>query len=213
VFHNHVDIFLDESGDLGFTSPRSSRHLLIGALATAESQEFSRLTKKAHKKFKVKGKGAIEFKFNSSSDTIRHYFLEGVAQTECWVVWGAIEKKNANNSLRNRTDRLYNMLCGKVMVGMFRCTHAKTVHVIVHRRSSKRTNRDTFDHHVENILLSNHAGMFPPECKISHFDSRKSEGLQVHDFVVGAIFQKIERDDNSYFDVIKDKVESGQVYW
>ncbi len=211
--YDHVDIFLDESGDLGFSSPGSSKHLLVCALATPESQRYARLTKKAHRKFRVKGKGAIEFKFNNSSDGIRRYFLEGVAQSDCWIVWGAIEKKNANNSMKVKTDLLYNMVCGKVMMNMFQCTHTKNVHMIVDRRSSKRTSRDAFDHHVENILLTSHAGMFPPECRISHFDSRKSEGLQVHDFVVGAIFQKIERSNNTYFEIIKAKIERGQVYW
>jgi len=209
----HVDIFIDEAGDLGFESPRSSKYLIVGALATSEAQRLGRLTKKAHRKFKVSGKGAIEFKFNNSTDSTRRFFLEGVANVECWIVWGAIEKKNTRNSLKGKTDKLYNMLCGKVMVKVFQCTLADDIHLIVDRRSSKRTNRETFDHHVENILLSNHAGMFPPECRISHFDSRGNEGLQVHDFVVGAIFQKLERGNDSFLDVIKGKIQSGQVYW
>jgi hypothetical protein len=215
VQHGHVDIFLDESGDLGFESPRSSRYLVIATMATPRPQasRFARLTKKAHRQLKLRGKGAVEFKFNNSSEKLRQYFLKGVSDTDCWIVWGAVEKKNANNSLRNRTDRLYNNVCGRVMAEMFSCTHAKTIHVVVDRRSSKRTNRENFDHHVENILLSNHAGLFPPDLRISHFDSRNSEGLQVNDFVVGAIFQKIERGIDTYYELIKGRVVSGQVFW
>ncbi|HEX7391407.1 MAG TPA: DUF3800 domain-containing protein [Thermoplasmata archaeon] len=213
--HEHVDIFLDESGDLGFSNPRSSRHLLISTMATPrpQSSRFARLTKKAHRRLKQTGKGAVEFKFNSSSERLRNYFLKGVSETDCWIVWGAVEKVNAKGSLRASPDRLYNNVCGRVMAEMFSHTNAKAIHVVVDRRSGKRTSRESFDHHVENILLSNHSGPFPPEVRISHFDSRRSEGLQVNDFVVGAIFQKVERGNETYYNVIKDKIVGGRVFW
>lgn len=215
VRHEHVDIYIDEGGDLGFSNPRSSRHLLVSAMAAPalQSSRFSRLTKRAHRRLRQTGKSAVEFKFNSSSERLREYFLEGVAEIDCWIVWGAVEKINAKGSLRASPDRLYNNVCGRVMAEMFGRTNAKTIHVVVDRRSGKRTNRESFDHHIENIMLSNHAGPFPPEVQISHFDSRGSEGLQVNDFVVGAAFQKVERGNESYYDLIKGKVVSGRVFW
>ncbi len=213
--YDHVDILLDESGDLGFSNPRSSRHLLICAMATPrpESLRFSRLTKKAHRQLKQRGKGAVEFKFNSSSERIRNYFLESVSKTDSWIVWGAVKKINARGSLRKSPGMLYNHVCGKVMADMFARTSAKAIHVLVDRRVGKRTSRDSFDHHVENIMLSNHTGAFPPEIRISHLDSRGSEALQVNDFVVGAVFQMVERGNLAYYDMIRNKVVSGKVFW
>lgn len=208
-----IDIFLDECGDLGFNETRCSKYLIVGAMATSESELFSRLTKRAHRRFHVKGKGAIEFKFNNSSDYIRRYFLTGVGRTNSRIVWGAINKQQTPHRLRLDKNELYLRLCGMVLVDMARITPTKCMHITVDKRSNKRSDRDLFNEYVEALLLENHAGYFPPNLRITHLDSWKSEGLQVHDFVVGSIFQKIERECHSYYEMIEKQVESGRIYW
>lgn len=208
-----VHIFLDEAGDLGFQNPRSTKHLLIAAMATPCPQAFTRLTKRAHRRLRQRGKGSFEFKFNNSSDDLRWYFLDEVAKTDSWIVWGAVEKANAGQSYRLEADRLYNYVCGRVLADMFRATHARAIQLIVDRWSNKWSYRGSLNRHVEDILQTSHAGFFKPELRISHFDSRRSEGLQVNDFVVGAIFQMVERGIETYYEMISTKVLSGQVYW
>ena len=109
----HLDVFIDESGDLGFTDGKSSRYLVIGATVISESYELGRLTKKARQRLKVTGKTSVEFKFNNSSDELRAYFLNGLAKTDCWIVWGAIEKRNTREDLKKRKDKLYHYICGR----------------------------------------------------------------------------------------------------
>jgi hypothetical protein len=152
-----IDIFLDECGDLGFNETRCSKYLIVGAMATSESELFSRLTKRAHRRFHVKGKGAIEFKFNNSSDYIRRYFLTGVGKTNSRIVWGAINKQQTPHRLRLDKNELYLRLCGMVLVDMDRITPAKCMHIIVDKRSNKRSDRDLFNEYVEALLSENHA--------------------------------------------------------
>jgi hypothetical protein len=50
------------------------------------------------------------------------------------------------------------------------------------------------------------ADIFPPRITISRFDSQRSRGLQVADFVVGAIQRKYELGDGRYYDMIAPAV-------
>jgi len=211
--HQHVDIFLDEAGDLGFLEGKSSRFLIVCALATPSPHKYGRIIKTLNKRFKVKKKGAVEFKFNNSSGPVRFFVLDEVAKTDSWIVWGAIEKRNAKPDLRSRKDKLYNYVCGRAMSEMFRITPAKSIHLIVDKRAGRKTHRNDFDQYVEQQMNSSHAGYFPPQLLVSHFDSRTHGELQIADFCVGAVFQNVERNSRLYLDRIKNIVQYGRIYW
>jgi hypothetical protein len=209
--HRIVDVFIDESGDLGFQRELSSNFLVICATATVESYKFARITKKAHKKMKVKGKGAIEFKFNKSNESLRNHFLDKFNGTESWIAWGAINKFSTNEELRLDHERLYNTLCGKVIADLLKHIHAKKLRIIFDKKGTKSC-EETLNHYLTKIVESNHSGYFPPSLRISHLDSTKNEGLQVHDFVTGAIFQFVERGNDTYLKKIENKICSGKIY-
>lgn len=42
---------------------------------------------------------------------------------------------------------------------------------------------------------------------IKHMDSRQSKGLQLADLICGSLFQKFERDNNEYYDIIKERIK------
>lgn len=44
--------------------------------------------------------------------------------------------------------------------------------------------------------------------KISHFDSHNEEGLQAVDFISWSIFRKYEMNDNFYYSIIQNKIET-----
>lgn len=192
VLYQLVDVFLDEAGDLGFKEGKSSRYLVVCALATPSPHRYGRIVKSLNRRFRVKKKGAVEFKFNNSTEQIRLFVLDEVSRTDSWMVWGAIEKKNAEPELRSRKDKLYNYVCGRVLSEMFRATPTKSIHLIVDKRAGRSSHRNDFDRCVEQQLNSSHAGYFPPELLASHFDSRTHEELQIDDFCAGAVFQKVE---------------------
>jgi hypothetical protein len=116
-------------------------------------------------------------------------------------------------ALRNEKDRLYHYVCGIALAEVFRSTPSKEIHVILDKRQRKRTVKNDFNRHIESKADECHTGYFSPILKISHFDSTSCEGLQVHDFVVGAIFRNIERDDSRYYDLIKERIIAGKILW
>lgn len=72
-----------------------------------------------------------EIKFSNSSEEIRRYVLNEINKLDCWVVWGAITKKNAISQLRKNSAYLYNYLCGLVLCDMFERTHTKKINLIL----------------------------------------------------------------------------------
>jgi hypothetical protein len=207
-----VEVYLDESGDLGFTRG-SSRYLVIAATIATERVNFDRIVKKGNEKLKVKGKCRAEVKFNNSDDWIKHYYIDKYCETSCKVVWGAVLKNSTKADLKRKKDKLYNYLCGRVMAPVFESAHTKKFNVIIDKRAGGRAERNDFDGYLEGILDNHHQGPFPPSLRLSHFDSCNNAGLRVHDFVVGSIFRYLERKDAQYYEKLKPKVIWGEKLW
>ncbi len=210
--YGSVEVYIDESGDLGFSSG-SSKNFIIEAMIAPNKINFQRIVKKANEKLKIAGKCQAEVKFNNSNTNIRHFFIDRFCATECQVVWYAVQKTRVNADLRRKKDKLYNYMCGKVMGSVFSSVHTKNLNVIIDKRPGGRAERNDFDRYITGILDGQHLGMFPPELKLSHYDSCNNAGLRVNDFVAGSIFQHLERRDDQYYSKFENKVIIGRKLW
>lgn len=202
-------IILDESGDLGFSPLRSSRHFVVAATIVHEPNDFDRLAKSARNKL---GKQKIggELKFNKSTDPIKRHILRGIANIDCQIVWISIEKDMIPMRMRKDKDLLYQMACEVVLREAVKRTSAQKIHIIIDKHLPKRKDRERSERHIMSIIAREHAGHFIPRINISQYDSLTSPELQVHDFVVGAIFQHIERGVDAYIHFIERKIVFGQ---
>jgi len=153
-----------------------------------------------------------EIKFAKSNESIRRFFLDEVAKSDCTIACGAIDKSQVPASMRLKQRELYNDLCGKALSELFRRTSARNIYVALDRRSSKKRERDVLDSHIARVLHENHAGVFQPTLHVGHYDSMNCDCLQVQDFVTGAMFQRVERTDSKYADVISEKIASFKTY-
>lgn len=210
--HDLVEVYLDESGDLGF-SPNSSRYLVIAATVATSKVNFDRIVKKGNEKLKIKGKSRAEVKFNNSDDWMRHFYIDRFCDTSCHVHWCAIEKSDTKEHLIRCKDKLYNYMCGKLMASIFGSYNAHKFNMIVDKRAGGRAERNDFDRYMNTILEHEHMGNFLPELRLSHYDSFNNPGLRVHDFVVGSIFQHLERRNDEYYGKIKHMVDWGKMLW
>jgi len=205
----HVDIFLDESGDLGFSTQRCSKYFVVCALATPDVKAMSRLPRRVRDKVGIGN--CPEMKFSKSQDPLRRTVLEELSRSECGIVWGAMDKQSAQHTNR-RDNELYCEICSKVLCEAFRRVNARRIHVVLDRRSNRKDNRDELDDYIASALHTCHSGYFVPEYEISHFDSARTQCLQVCDFVTGSIFQMLERNDTKYSDIISEKIIFGKIY-
>lgn len=200
-----VDVFIDESGDLGFSNG-GSKYFVIAAMVTTDAVKMERFVKKMNRKYDQKEKGGVEFKFNLSKEALRIKFVQAIGSMDCSIYWRAVTKSNVQEPLRMKKDKLYHYMCGQVLADVFKHTYSESFTVTFDRRSSKKSVRNDLDRYVEQQMFSHHTGMFPPKLTVSHFISSNCPCLQVQDYVVGSVFQSLERDNDNYIREFQSKV-------
>lgn len=206
----HVEVYLDESGDLGL-SPTSSKHLVVAALATAEPRVLARIVRRSRRRYGLEGVG--ELKFNKDGDTLRRFVLESLGRTDSSVAWGAVVKSNAPPPLKGDKNGLYQYLVRRTVSDLSKGIHAKRLCVLIDRRSTEPTVRRALEGRIGSDVVMNHAGYLPPIVMVGHMDSVNSEGLQIADYVAGTVFQRLERGDGSYLGSIADRIIHGRTCW
>ncbi len=194
-------IFLDESGDLGF-SPKSSKYLTITLIVcdVFEEPAISRIVKKARQKIlKKKLRQSPEIKWNNSEDYIKKKILKDLSKRKLEIFTIILNKSKVYEYLKQEKHKLYNYLC-KLIISECSLNDNK-IELVVDRSKGKRALRDDFDNYIRKIILSEECNI-----KIVHADSKKKGGLQVLDFVSGAIFNKYEYKNDTFYNIIEDKI-------
>ena len=208
--YGHVDVYLDESGDLGF-SPGGSKHFIVVALVAEESNRLARIVRRCHRKFGSSCRGNPELKFNRSSEPMRRFFLNGVSKTDTWIVWNGIRKSRVDVSLRSDKDAIWRQVASRTVSEVSRRIHARSMHIIIDRRATKKVARKALDDLLWEEVMEHHSGIFPPVVRVSHVDSSMSEGLQAVDNVAGAVFQSVERGNHAYLKMIEARIAYGKI--
>ena len=208
----HVEIYVDESGDLGVSHPLSSRYLVVDALVVDDRVALGRIARKARRLSVAKRGVQDELKFNNSPPAIREYVLSSLAASDSTIVWAALDKTRACRTRNLRGHGLFTYLLAKVLEGAFNRIDARNVDVIIDWSRAHYAQRTQLEPLVRLVSERSHAGYFPPDVRMSYLDSSTCLPLQVNDFVVGAAFQHIERGDSRLIELIKDRIVSGRIY-
>lgn len=208
--YDHVEVYLDESGDLGF-SPRSSRHIVVAVIAFHGSYVPGRLVRAARKRLSPNDRRMVELKFNKSPDRLRRLLLADVAKTDCQIAWCAVEKYRLPSRSVVESGQLLHSMSALAVSEISRMTRAKSIAVVVDKRWTKERLRAELDSCLEDAVESCHSGHFAPSVRVSHLDSMTSAGLQLADFVAGAVFRSIERADESYLGIIRERIICGKL--
>ena len=116
--------------------------------------------------------------------------------------------------LRSRMDDkqgMYARLSSEAMARLLRLSHPKSVHIAMDKWSNDRSVRKYLDDELLSAVGAHHVGHFPPDVRISHLDAARSEGIQVADFAAGAIYQSLERSDDSYLKMFCSRIVGGRI--
>lgn len=202
-----IHFYIDESGDLGFSS-KSSKYFVIAALLTKDTVKVKKcITKIRKERLKKKYKKIPELKFHNSDHVIRTRILQSFVKTDIEIAFVVLRKNQVYDYLRNKPNILYNFLCGSLIGKTFqRCKIHGKINIIVDR-SLTRINRNIFDEYIGYRALHVDTEMFDPSSlEISHINSTQDKCLQAVDFIVGAIARKYNLGDSSYYDLIDEKI-------
>ena len=190
---------MDESGDLG-VSEKSSRVLVISAIVCPDEKQMDRIIKNARRnKFNKVLKGVTELKFNKSSPELRKYILSKLNETTGCYSYNSyvMKEKITSEFLKKDKTKLYNFVAGKIFGRID--LPGTMAHVFIDKSKSKAYDIKDFNHYIIDKSQIKNVGI---DLKIEHLDSQSSRGIQVADFLAGALFKKLNSSDNTYMDVI-----------
>lgn len=210
---------MDEAGDLGF-SPKSSQSYVIGyVIMTTATPHFirhktCRLLQNINKRLKTRSK-ISEFKFSADSHETRMKFLELIGSFNIDLGAVAIRKDSVKADLKENPNILYNYLAVHYVTPIAVRNYLKPF-MPLNRikfkidRSLSRTDRKLFNEYYDKtVSYIKWKEGFKDDilAEIEHENSLNDVCLQIADYVAGSVFKKTERDDPTYYDLIKGRIK------
>ncbi len=199
-------VFVDESGDLGF-GIGASRHITVAAVIVEDGKQLERIPQKMRRRrLKKCLLEKPELKFHNSDHGLRTAVLKKVAGLpEARIACVTVDKTNAKDAHKRDREEVYASASCELVHEIARFVRARERLMIV--LDARPCNRDlgmAFDARVRAQAIDGcrEAGRVPPEITIRRLDSRNSGGLQVADYVAGAIQRKHEIGDDRYYEII-----------
>jgi len=198
-------IFLDESGDLGFTKRKqNSSYFIVTILAVEDKRKVEKIVKKVHQSLRKHVKrlsGGILHCYKEKPVT-RRRLLEFIVDTDVSIMAICLNKAKVYTNLQNEKHLLYNyvtnILLDRVMTKKLLKTKTSITLIAAKRETNKFLN-ENFTSYLKTQAKQNHN--LPLEVIIRTPSEEK--GLQAVDFVSWAIFKKYESKEDAYYRIIR----------
>ena len=205
-----VYIYIDESGDLGF-SDKGSRYFVITCVKINDDRTnvlFKRIPKEVREKsLTKKTKKLSELKFSNSSPLIRERFLTRAAKLDIEIYSLIINKEHTQQKLKDNLPVLYSYLIKVLLEKVISLNNKVSICL---DRSMSSNQRDNFENYINTEFYFRFQKV--PELDIVHENSNCNEALQVIDFICGAFGYKyntaqLKGDFEYYTSIIKDRIK------
>lgn len=216
-------LYIDESGDLGF-SERSSKFFVV-AYMIAESPfemdtKLKRLLKKLHQR-KDYARKSNELKFTNSKDSVRREVLRTISLARVEVGFVVVKKEKVSAELRVKPTILYNYtVVHNIMRGVLKnLASADRLHIIIDKSLGKFASDEfnVYARYKASWLLKVEKQRVEPigiaNMEIQHRNSESDPCLQAADFLAGACYYKFERKNDCYYRIIEGQVKYYDFLW
>jgi len=198
-------IFLDESGDLGF-SERSSRWFILTLVFTNNHRKVEKCIKKVHRGLKRKYKKISELHAYHADSTTRKKVLKLLSETgDLKILCIILNKKKVYTDLQNQKSYLYNYTANILLDRLHNkklLKDGEKILVYIDQRETNKFLKKNFEDYLKSNLIKKGNNHFEIKIKPSHTE----KCLQAVDFISWAIFRKYEKNDYEYYEIIKNKV-------
>jgi len=197
-------IYLDESGDLGFSkTKRVSKYFIVTILFTEEEKRIEKLVKLTHANLRKKVKrlsGGVLHAVKESPKT-RKKLLSKLVTLKLRVMVICLNKSKVYTKLQNEKHVLYNFVTNILLDRIFskKIVDSNTITIIASKRETNRFLNQNFESYLKTQVTSKHKVKINIEVKTPG----QVKQLQAVDFISWSIFRKYERGDSKYYDIIK----------
>lgn len=215
-----MHVFVDESGGLGF-SKDATKYFIVAYIECEKPDrlrtELKRLLKRLHLK-KRYSKSRNELKFSRMDDYCRKSVLAKVV--ECDVSLGVVvlEKARVEDKLRQDPAKLYNWcVVHNIMLSLLQQIATGNKIQITFDKSLPMWRISEFNSYATNkasyLLSEKGSSLSSNSISLNHITSEKEFCLQAADAVAGAYFQKHEKHNGEYVNLIENKVGFFKYLW
>jgi hypothetical protein len=192
--------FLDESGTVGVTG---TRFLVVAVLTVETPRDLEVPVRRALKK---SGRDLIdgEIKASRASEKANLRMLQVAAKHTTGIVAVIVDQSVISISPEDPED-------------IYRQAVTRAIHVLLERFPKidicldKRYSNEALRERLEKHIRENIMDVFPQMALIHQPSSQERKELQVVDAVAWAFFQKYERGDTRFYDIIASKVIAEEV--
>ncbi len=215
----HLIIYLDEAGDLGFDTEKkkTSRYLIIVLLVCMDAQAHKGTMRSVKKTLKNKlEKNTMELKGRNIKLPVKEYFLKQMRKVEDWGLYIAITDKktwiahhNRHHSHELKKKVLYDEVARRIFSQIDILDTASRVDIVVDRSKNKYEIAEFNDAVARDIKtrLSKNAVL-----TIRHAYSHEEAGLQAVDMFCTGIHDKYEKNDIQWYTMFSDKIAAEVTY-
>ncbi len=196
-------IYLDESGDLGF-SERSTRYFTIAFAIVKNPVPFKRCIKKTKEKYHIPRD--VELKGSSTREVIKEDLLGRFAQLDIELCAITVNKDKVEPKLRLNTNILYNYIVGLSLVERILEEPLDSQIILeVDKRITSVTSGFNFNDYLRYKIWYE-AERRDIDLNIHHLDSHEAYSIQGIDVICNSIFRKYNTNNYKLFNIIKGKV-------
>lgn len=201
-------IFLDESGDLGFNFRKSktSKIFIVTCLFTENKKSIEQIVKKTHSELKKKYKRRVGVLHAVKEQPItRQRLLKRLCGKDCSIMTIYLNKNKVYTKLQDEKQVLYNYVTNILLDRIYSkrlITVRGKIIIVASRRETNKFLNDNFKNYLNNQAKNRYQADIDIVIKTPY----EEKSLQAVDFVSWAIFRKYEHSDESYYNVIKNKI-------
>ncbi|MBL7062967.1 MAG: DUF3800 domain-containing protein [Anaerolineae bacterium] len=189
--------FLNESGGVALFVP-GERFLVIAVLVARKRRSLELVIKRALKRFGA-SLASGEMKAARSSEKTVRWVLASIARQDVEIVAVVVDKQGIVKPPRDPED-------------LYRKTAGRAIRLCVERwprldvTMDRRYTHEHLRHKLEWRIREEVADLKGQAVVIRQMDSVRVKGLQAADFVAWALWQKYQREDDSYYQIVKDRL-------
>ncbi len=201
-------IFLDESGDLGFNfkKKKTSKVFVITCLFVENKRSIEKVIRKTHSELKKKYKRRFGVLHAAKEKPItRQRLLKRLSEKDCAIMTIYLNKKRVYTKLQNEKQVLYNYVANILLDRIYTkklLPLSKNLLLIASKRETNKFLNQNFKNYLNNQITNRHKVNVKVVIKTPH----EEKSLQGVDFASWAIFRKYEYGDDSYYNLIKNKI-------
>lgn len=208
-------IFIDESGDFGF-SPKSSRYITLCAIIVSDKVMLERIPRRTRRQLNATVRMKPELKFHGSDEVVKRKVLGMFTLLpEAHIVCISLDKARIDKRYQKHKDGIYDRMCGALIDDLLQALpRVNRFDINFDIRPMNKPKSLDFDGMILREILSHSQRLkiIAPFATVSRMSSERNKGLIVADFVAGAIRRKYERRSPEYYDIISNSIISERMW-